>query len=120
MSHRSGQYNTLSYYQDVCHDERARDANRDLLNGQGELEDSPQPPRRKMTQKCKSKTTLQDIKAEEDVTSNKKLKKKDYTRPDVIKAKQTELEKFFKFNIVETVPHAPGGAEIMRTTWVVT
>ena len=50
----------------------------------------------------------------------KKLTKKDYNRPDVIEAKQTELEKFSKCNIVEIVPHALWGAEIMRTTWVVT
>ena len=44
--------------------------------------------------------TLQDIKTEKDVTLHKKLTKKDYNRPDVIDAKQTELEKFFKFNVV--------------------
>ena len=30
------------------------------------------------------------------------------------------MAKFLKFNIVETVPHAPWGAEIIRTTWMVT
>ena len=59
-----------------------------------------------------------DIKSKED--TNKKLMKKDYNRPDVIAAKQTELEKFMKFNVIETVPHAPWGAKIMKTTWVVT
>ena len=44
----------------------------------------------------------------------------DYNRPNIIKAKQTELEKFWKFNVIETVPRATWGAEIMRTTWVVT
>ena len=63
---------------------------------------------------------MPDIQTNEDETSNKKLTKKDYKRPDVIEAKQTELEKFFKFNVVETVPNAPWGDEIMRTTWVVT
>ena len=33
---------------------------------------------------------------------------------------KTELEKFFKFNVIKSVPHAPWGAEIMRTTWVIT
>ena len=33
---------------------------------------------------------------------------------------QTELIKFFKFNIIKSVPHAPWGAEIMQTTWVIT
>ena len=65
----------MSYYQDVCHDERARDADRVHHNGRGELEDTPQPSRRKTTETGKSKTTLQDIKMEEDVTSNKKLTK---------------------------------------------
>ena len=50
---------------------------------------------------------MQDIKTEEDVTSNKKLTKKDYKRTDVIHAKQTELEKFFKFNVVKEVTYAP-------------
>ena len=58
--------------------------------------------------------TLQDIKTEKDVTLHKKLTKKDYNRPDVIDAKQTELEKFFKFNVVEEVSHAPWGAKTMR------
>ena len=89
MSHCSGQNNTLSYYQGVYHNERARDADRVDHNGRGELEDSPQPSRRKTTEKGKSKTTLQDIETEENITSNKKLTKKDYNRPDVIHAKQT-------------------------------
>ena len=63
---------------------------------------------------------MPDIQTNEDETSNKKLTKKDYKRPDVIEAKQTELEKFFKFNVIETVPNDPWGDEIMRTTWVVT
>ena len=58
-----------------------------------------------------------DIRTNKAETSNKKLTKKDYNRPDIIEAKQTELEKFFEFNAIETVPW---GAEIMRTTWVVT
>ena len=60
-----------------------------------------------MTEKGKSKMTLQDIKTEEDVTSNKKRTKKEYHRPDVIHAKQTEIEIFLKFNLVEEVAHAP-------------
>ena len=63
--------------------------------------------------------TLLDIKTEEDETSNKKLKKKDYNRPDDIKTKQSELKKFFKFSVVETVLHTLWGAEILHTTWVV-
>ena len=85
----------------------------DLLNRRGQLEGSPQPLRRKMTQKGKSKATLPDIQTNEDDTSNKKLTKKDYKRPDIIEAKQTELE---KFNVVETVPNAPWGAEICTQT----
>ena len=61
---------------------------------------------------------MPDIQTNED--SNKKLTKKDCNRHDVIEAKPTELEKFFKFNVIETVPSAPWGAEVMRTTWVVT
>ena len=87
----------MSYYQDVCHDEGARYADWVHHNRRGELEDSPRPSRGKTTEKGKSKATLLDIKTEEDVTSNKKLKKKDYNRPDVIHAKQTELD--FLFNL---------------------
>ena len=46
--------------------------------------------------------------------------KKDYDRPDVISAKKAELEKFFKFNVIKSVPRAPRHAEVMRTTWVIT
>ena len=52
--------------------------------------------------------------------SNKRLKKKDYDRPDVIAAKNAELENFFKFNVIKSMPCAPRGAEVMRTTWVIT
>ena len=58
-------------------------------------EDSPKPLRRKTTTKGKLKATLPDIQTKED--TNKKLTKKDYNRPDMIEAKQTELEKFLKF-----------------------
>ena len=64
------------------------------------------------------KATLPDIKLPED--SNKRLRKKDYDRPDVIAAKNADLEKFFKFNVIKSVAHAPRGAEVMRTTWVIT
>ena len=93
MSHRSRQNNTMSYYEVVCHDERARYADRGHHNGRGEQEDSPRPS--KTTEKSKSKMTFLDIMMEENITSNKKLTKKDYNRPDVIHAKQTELEFFF-------------------------
>ena len=59
-----------------------------------------------------------DIKTSDD--NNRKLTRKEYNRPDVIVAKQTELEKFFKFNVIKSVPHTPLGAEVMRTTWVFT
>ena len=88
-----GQNNTMSYYKVVCHDERARYADQGHHNGRGEQEDSPRPS--KTTEKSKSKTTFLDIMMEENITSNKKLTKKDYNRPDVIHAKQTELEFFF-------------------------
>ena len=61
---------------------------------------------------------MPDIKLPED--SNKRLRKKDYDRPDVIAAKKAELEKFFKFNVIKSVPHAPRNTEDMRTTWVIT
>ena len=54
------------------------------------LEDPPQPPRRKTPDKGKLKATLPDIKLPED--SNKRLKKKDYDRQDVIAAKNAELK----------------------------
>ena len=82
------------------------------------LEDPLQPPRRKTPDKGKLRSTLPDIKLPED--SNKRLRKKDYDRPDVIAAKNAELEKFFKFNVIKSVPRAPRGAEVMRTTWVIT
>ena len=70
-----------------------------------------------MPDKGKLKATLQDIKLPED--SNKRLNKKDYDRPDIIAAKKTEIEKFFQFNVIKSVPCAPRGAEVMRTKWVV-
>ena len=60
---------------------------------------------------------MPDVKTPED--SNRRLKKKDYDRPDIIAAKKAELEKFFKFNVIKSVPHAPRGAEVMRTMWVI-
>ena len=61
---------------------------------------------------------MPDIKLPED--SNKRLKKKEYDRPDLIAAKNAELEKFLKFNVIKSVPRAPRGVEVMRTTWVIT
>ena len=84
MSHWSGQNNAVFYYQNVCHGERARDADQVVHNGQGELEDSQPPSRTKATEKGKSKMTLQDIKTENDVTLHKKLTKKDYNRPELL------------------------------------
>ena len=57
------------------------------------------------------KATLPDIKLPED--SNQILRKKDYDRPDVIAAKKEELEKFFKFNVIKSVPRAPRNAEVI-------
>ena len=79
---------------------------------------SPHLLRRKTTDKGKLMATLPDIKTPDD--NNRKLTRKEYNRPDVIVAKQTELEKFDKFNVIKSVPHSPWGAEIMRTTWVIT
>ena len=61
---------------------------------------------------------MPDIKLTED--RSKRLKKKDFDRPDVISAKKAELEKFFKFNVIKSVPRVPRHSEIMRTTWVIT
>ena len=49
---------------------------------------------------------MPDIKTQDD--NIRKLTRKDYNRPDVIVAKKTELEKFFKFNVIKSVPHAYG------------
>ena len=70
------------------------------------------------TSRSMLKATLPDIKTSDD--NNRKLTMKEYNRPDIIVAKQTELEKFFNFNVIKSEPHAPWGAEIMRTTWVIT
>ena len=95
----------LNYSQDddILHPGRAWD--RDPHGGGGLLRDSLQPLRRKTTEKGKLKATLPDIKTQED--KKRKLTKKDFNRPDVIIAKQTELETLFKFNVIKTVPHAP-------------
>ena len=47
-----------------------------------------------------SKTTLQDIRTKEDANSNKKQTNKDYNRPNVIHAKQTE----FYGKVIVTLP----------------
>ena len=57
---------------------------------------------------------MPDVKKPEE--NNRRLKKKDYDRPDIIVGKNAELEKFFKFNVIKSVPRAPRGAEVMRTT----
>ena len=59
----------------------------------------------KTKEKGRSKTTLLDIKMEEDVTSNKKLTKKDYNRPDIILQNR-------KFNVAVEVPHTPGDLKL--------
>ena len=69
-----------------------------------------------MPDKGKLKATLPDVKTPDN--NNRRLTKKEYNRPDIIAAKKTELEKFFKFNVIQSVPRAPWGAEVMRTTWV--
>ena len=71
MFHDNVSKTNLNYYQDddVPHQERARE--RDPHVGRGQLRDSPQPLRRKATEKGKLKATLPDIKTEED--TNRKL-----------------------------------------------
>ena len=86
--------------------------------GERQLGEASPPPSHKKPQKGKSKTILDDIKTEQ--TASVRLRKQDYDRPDVILAKNEELEKFFKFNVIKTVPQAPRNANIMRTTWVIT
>ena len=56
--------------------------------------------------KGKLKATLPDIKTQDE--NNRKLKRKDYNRPDLIVAKKTELEKFCKFNVVNLYPMLHG------------
>ena len=82
-----------------------------------QLGEASPSPRRKTPEKGKLKTTLEDIKTEE--TGSVRLRKKDYDRPDVVLAKKEELDKFFKFSVIRTVPKAPKNSEIMRTTWVI-
>ena len=77
----------VSYFQ-------AKDVSRDGPGGrelpglgrERRLEDPPQPPRRKTPDKGKLKAILPDIKTPED--SSKRLRKKDFERPDVISAKK--------------------------------
>ena len=111
--------NNSAYFQaeDVSHD---GSGGRQVpgVGRERQLEDPPQPPRHKTPDKGKLKATLPDIKLPED--SNKRLRKKDYDRPDVIAAKKAELEKIFKFNVIKSVPRASRNAEVMRTMWVIT
>ena len=111
--------NNTTYYQgeDVPRLGRARDREPHVV-GRGQLGDYPHPLRCKTTDKGKLKATLPDIKTQDD--NNRKLTRKEYNRPDIIVARQTELEKFFKFNVIKFVPHAPWGEEIMQTTLVIT
>ena len=76
------------------------------------LEDPPQPPRRKTPDKGKLKATLPTLSCLKTVIRD--LRKK------IIAAKNAELEKFFKFNVIKSVPRSPRGSEVMRTTWVIT
>ena len=110
--------NNMTYYQDdnVPHPGRAWDWDPHI--GRQQLGDSPHPLRCKTSDKGKLKATLPDIKTQDE--NNRKLTRKHYNGPDAIVPKKTELEKFFKFNVIKSVPHAPWGAEIMRTTWVIT
>ena len=86
--------NNMTYYHEdnIPHPDRARD--RDPHVGRQQLRDSPHPLRRKTSDKGKLKATLPDIKTQDE--NNRKLTRKDYNRPDIIVAKKTELEKFFK------------------------
>ena len=103
--------NNTTFYLDehVPRPGRARDREPHVV-GQRQLGDSPHPLRRKTTDKGKLKATLPDIKTSDD--NNRKLTRKEYNRPEVIVAKQTDLEKFFKFNVIKSVPHDPWGAEL--------
>ena len=60
-----------------------------------------------MPDKGKLKETLPEVKTPED--NNRRLKKKDYDRSDVIAAKNAELN--LKFNVIKSVHHAPRGEE---------
>ena len=98
--------NNMTYYQD----DKVPHPDRDSHVERQQLRDSPHPLRRKTSDK--EQDTRQDIKTQDE--NNRKLTRKDYNRPEVIVAKKTELEKFFKFNVIKSVPHAPWVAEIMR------
>ena len=58
--------------------------------GERQLGEASPTPRHKKPQKGKSKTILDDIKTEQ--TASVRLRKQDYERPDVILAKNEELE----------------------------
>ena len=110
--------NITTFYQDehMPRSGRAQDWEPHVV-GRHQLGDSPHLLRRKTTDKDNLKATLPDIKTSDD--NNRKLTRKEYKKHDVIVAKQTELEKFLKFNVIKYAPYAPWGAEVMRTTWVI-
>ena len=110
----------LTYFQAQPEDDLPGGGSRErVLPGvrRRQLGEASPSPRRKTPEKGKLKTTLEDIKTEE--TGSVRLRKKDYNRPDVVSAKKEELDKFFKFSVIKTVPKAPKHSEIMRTTWVI-
>ena len=55
--------------------------------------------------KGKQQTLLKDIKTVADTPSSVRLKSKDMNRPDIIQAKNSELENFYSFNVVQKVDH---------------
>ena len=104
----------MSYFQAQPEDDLPGGGSRgQVLPGVGrrQLGEASPSPKHKMPEKVKLKTTLEDIKTEE--MGSVRLRKKDYDRPDVVLAKKEELDKFFKFSVIKTVPKAPKNAEIM-------
>ena len=71
--------------------------------GQRQLEEPPQPLRRKTPDKGKLKATLPDVKTPDN--NNRRLTKKEYNRPDVIVAKNM----FFRFNVIKSIPPCSEG-----------
>ena len=83
-SSNSDSKTNTAYYQDehVLRADGGRGRELHVVGRERRLEDPPQPLRHKTPDKGKLKATLPDVKTPED--SNRRLKKKDYDRPDVI------------------------------------
>ena len=118
-SSNSDSKTNTAYYQDehVLRADGGRGRELHVVGRERRLEDPPQPLRHKTPDKGKLKATLPDIKTSED--SNRRLKKKIMTDLTLLRWKKAELEKFFKFNVIKSLPHAPRCGEVMRTTWVI-